>query len=105
MIAMLDGKPVSTPDRRPGPAFPTLLKEAPLSVADDVELSGGRANLVTLPAPEKASSINQPVRFNRQELNEILSLYGRMVADGEWRDYAIDHTKEKAVFSVFRRSS
>jgi hypothetical protein len=82
-----------------------LLQEAPLSVADDVELSGGRANLVILPAPEKAQAINQPVRFNRQELNEILSLYGRMVADGEWRDYAIDHMKEKAVFSVFRRSS
>jgi hypothetical protein len=76
-----------------------------LSVTDDVELSGGRANLVTLSAPEKAPPANQPVRFTRQELNEILSLYGRMVADGEWRDYAIDHMKEKAVFSVFRRSS
>jgi hypothetical protein len=76
-----------------------------LSVTDDVELSGGRANLVTLSALEKAPPANQPVRFNRQELNEILSVYGRMVADGEWRDYAIDQLKEKAVFSVFRRSS
>jgi hypothetical protein len=43
--------------------------------------------------------------FNRRELNEILALYGRKVAAGEWRDYAIDVSREKAVFSVFRRSS
>ena len=36
---------------------------------------------------------------------EILSLYGRMVAAGEWRDYAIDMGREKAVFSVFRRTT
>ena len=45
------------------------------------------------------------VAFNRRELNTILRLYGRMVADGEWRDYAIDLMKDRAVFSVFRRSS
>jgi hypothetical protein len=27
-----------------------------------------------------------------------------MVGEGEWRDYAIDHLKDKAVFSVFKRS-
>ena len=43
--------------------------------------------------------------FSRRELNEILALYGRKVAAGEWRDYAIDVGLEKAVFSVFRRSS
>jgi hypothetical protein len=43
--------------------------------------------------------------FNRRELNEILALYRRKVAAGEWRDYAIDVGWEKAVFSVFRRSS
>jgi hypothetical protein len=43
--------------------------------------------------------------FNRQELRQILALYGRKVADGEWRDYAIDFGREKAVFSAFRRSS
>jgi len=36
---------------------------------------------------------------------QILNVYGRKVAGGEWRDYAIDMLKEKAVFSVFRRSS
>jgi hypothetical protein len=48
-----------------------------------------------------------PVRvtFDRRELDRILRLYGRMVAAGEWRDYAIDFLKDRAVLSVFRRSS
>ena len=45
------------------------------------------------------------VRFDRAELNRILQLYGRMVAAGEWRDYAIDFLDEVAVFSIFRRAS
>jgi Protein of unknown function (DUF2794) len=47
----------------------------------------------------------QTVCFNRLELNEILLIYGRKVAAGEWRDYAIDFGREKAVVSVYRRSS
>jgi hypothetical protein len=43
--------------------------------------------------------------FERRELDRLLSLYGRMVAAGEWRDYAIDGLSEAAVFSVFRRAS
>ena len=45
------------------------------------------------------------VTFDRRELNRIFGLYGRKVAEGEWRDYAIDFLKDRAVFSVFRRSS
>ena len=45
------------------------------------------------------------VTFNRRELYHILDLYGRKVAAGEWRDYAIDFLKDRAVFSVFRRTS
>ncbi len=45
------------------------------------------------------------VFFTRLELNAILNLYGRNVAAGEWRDYAIDFGREKAVFSVFRHTS
>ncbi|HEU0223120.1 MAG TPA: DUF2794 domain-containing protein [Paracoccaceae bacterium] len=45
------------------------------------------------------------VTFNRSELNCILSLYGRMVAAGEWRDYAIAHLRDAAVFSVYRRAA
>src|ERR1700756_4820101 len=43
--------------------------------------------------------------FDRRELDQLLRLYGRMVAAGEWRDYAIDGLREAAVFSVFRRAS
>lgn len=52
-----------------------------------------------------AAPVTQRVTFNRLELDRILNLYGRMVADGEWRDYAIDFMKDRAVFSVFRRAS
>ena len=45
------------------------------------------------------------VTFSRRELDRILRLYGRKVAAGEWRDYAIDFLKDRAVFSVFRRAS
>jgi hypothetical protein len=52
-----------------------------------------------------AASAPAEVRFERRELDRILGVYGRKVADGEWRDYAIDFLKDRAVFSVFRRSS
>jgi hypothetical protein len=45
------------------------------------------------------------VTFDRPELNRILTVYGRMVAAGEWRDYALDFLDESAVFSIFRRAS
>jgi hypothetical protein len=45
------------------------------------------------------------VFFDRRELDQLLRLYGRRVAAGEWRDYAIDGLREAAVFSVFRRAA
>ena len=48
---------------------------------------------------------NEVVAFQRAELNIILSLYGRMVAAGEWRDYGISTLRDVAVFSVFRRTA
>ena len=48
---------------------------------------------------------NNVVSFQKPELTIILSLYGRMVASGEWRDYGISSLKEVAVFSVFRRTA
>jgi Protein of unknown function (DUF2794) len=57
------------------------------------------------PSPPTISTTTPVARFSRQELHTILNLYGRKVACGEWRDYAIDFGREKAVFSVFRRSS
>jgi hypothetical protein len=47
----------------------------------------------------------QIIRFDRQELNQLLSIYGRRVAEGEWRDYAIDMLRDRAVFSIFRRTA
>ncbi|MGH6735220.1 MAG: DUF2794 domain-containing protein [Methyloceanibacter sp.] len=55
--------------------------------------------------PSDTASRRGGIAFNRQELTQILDVYGRKVASGEWRDYAIDTHREKAVFSVFRRSS
>jgi hypothetical protein len=45
-----------------------------------------------------------PVFFDRRELDQILRVYGRMVASGEWRDYAMLGHKDVAEFAVFRRS-
>ncbi len=45
------------------------------------------------------------VGFDRLELSRILDLYGRMVAAGHWKDYAIDMSRDAAVFSAFRRAT
>ena len=52
-----------------------------------------------------AGVLPKEIRFDRAELSMILGLYGRHVASGEWRDYALDFGRETASFSVFRRSS
>ncbi|MEM9138336.1 MAG: DUF2794 domain-containing protein [Pseudomonadota bacterium] len=43
--------------------------------------------------------------FHRRELSLILAIYGRMLSAGIARDYAIDHLRDRAVFSIFRRAS
>ncbi|MEP7241503.1 MAG: DUF2794 domain-containing protein [Devosia sp.] len=45
------------------------------------------------------------VSFDRRELDTILGLYGRKVAEGEWRDYALDFLKDRALFSIYKRAS
>ena len=45
------------------------------------------------------------VHFHKTELGPIMSLYGRMVAAGEWRDYGIPALKDVAIFSIFRRAA
>ena len=45
------------------------------------------------------------VFFERRELNDLMRFYGRMVAAGEWRDYALDALPDRALFSVYRRTS
>src|SRR5689334_14006528 len=62
-------------------------------------------------APRRGGEFSRPpvpasrVTFSRRELDRILNLYGRKVAAGEWRDYAIDFLKDRAVFSIFRRTA
>lgn len=55
--------------------------------------------------PHGPPARTEQVAFDRRELGHILTLYGRMVAAGEWRDYGISHLSEVAVFSVFRRTA
>jgi hypothetical protein len=57
---------------------------------------------VVTPFPGSAPS---QVVFDRPQLERILNLYGRMVAAGHWRDYAIQFGKEVAVFACFRRAA
>ena len=71
------------------------------SMSEDTDPSESRAVARTATASPQPNAVT----FNRLELNRILNLYGRMVADGEWRDYAIDFLRDRAVFSVFRRAS
>jgi len=55
-------------------------------------------------ASQAAKSAGAVVSFDRRELRVIFDVYGIKVANGEWRDYALDFTASKAVFSVFRRA-
>jgi hypothetical protein len=57
-----------------------------------------------IPFP-KAQGAPSQVGFDRVELGRILDLYGRMVAAGHWRDYAIDLGRDAAVFAAFRRAA
>ncbi|MGL4495616.1 MAG: DUF2794 domain-containing protein [Beijerinckiaceae bacterium] len=64
------------------------------------------ADVIAWPPAQKASEkIPERVTFDRRELSDILDLYGRKVAAGEWRDYAINFERDRAVFSIFRRAS
>ncbi len=64
-------------------------KEAPAQAASKTGSPPGGADVIS---------------FSRDELQKIFNLYGRKVGDGEWRDYAIDFTPQKAVFSIYRRA-
>lgn len=75
-----------------------------MSEAEPIQFSP-RVHAGIAGAAHVTSSNSSATYFNRLELREILALYGRKVAAGEWRDYAIDFGREKAVFSAFRRAS
>jgi len=61
---------------------------------------------MTTPTPFPHQKITQEkVAFDRQEIGIIMSLYGRMVAAGEWRDYGMSFLKDVAVFAIFKRTA
>ena len=74
---------------------PALIVSLPLPLSAGASVSGSHMAVSSTPAV---------VAFDRLELRDLLNLYGRMVAAGEWRDYAMDFTPELAIFSVFRRA-
>jgi hypothetical protein len=57
------------------------------------------------PLPVNGQKTPEKVAFHRLELGLIMTIYGRMVAAGEWRDYGISMLKDVAVFSIFRRAA
>lgn len=70
----------------------------------------GMARLIAFDQPASPNRTVPPrapaaVSFDRRELTAILDIYGRKVAQGEWRDYAIDFLRERALFSIYRRAS
>lgn len=65
-----------------------------------------RVETPSFPAPRTNPRASAPVvSFDRRELQIILNLYGRKVAEGEWKDYAMDFTRDRAIFSIFRRAA
>lgn len=64
----------------------------------------GSGKLIRL-ADYRKDKLELPVTFTRRELDRILNLYGFMVGAGEWKDYAIDHLPDQALFSVYKRTS
>jgi len=64
--------------------------------------SGARAGEASTREPGRRA---EPIAFDRKELNIILNIYGQRVAEGEWRDYALDFGRDQATFSIFRRTS
>lgn len=74
-------------------------------MTDRSGMEGGDESAILIPLYEvRRDRQDIPVSFDRRELDHILRLYGRMVAANEWRDYSIDHLRERAVFSVYRRA-
>jgi len=72
---------------------------------DDDNRQGRDQGVLSLASRPDRSNIPEIVSFDRHELREIFNLYGRKVADGEWRDYAMDFNNGEAIFSIYRRAS
>jgi hypothetical protein len=86
------------------------MAENPEIALRSAELVRRSAEIVPFPSPPADSQVRarkfpEIVAFSRQELSLLLDVYGRKVAAGEWRDYALDMLVEGAYFSIFRRTS
>ena len=62
------------------------------------------SNIIPLSSPSKPKQTER-VSFNRRDIDTLIQFYSARVSSGEWRDYAIDMLKDRAVFSVFKRAS
>lgn len=67
--------------------------------------AGRTGQIVAFPGKGSTKGFADQVGFDREELQRILDLYGRMVAAGEWRDYAMSFDRQAATFAAFRRTA
>jgi hypothetical protein len=76
-------------------------------VFSPADKSQGNLSLVHVgePQAQHKSPVQTLIAFDRRELMQILSVYGRKVGQGEWRDYAMDFLKDRALFSIYARVS
>lgn len=109
-----DGTPKPAAERAENDTSRNFLPKDQFQAMIEQDPKGRRGHLLdnNHDAPDKVTSLHssrpkipQQVSFTRAEMMTILNVYGRMVAAGEWRDYAIDSLKEKAIFSIFRRTN
>src|SRR5690606_18068263 len=85
---------------RPCPCRQTVMKGRRMT-DHGAGTEGGDDSSIVVPLQEVLRGRDElPVTFHRRELDLILRVFGRMVAAGEWRDYAIDHLRDRAIFSV-----
>ncbi len=80
---------------------------ARLRIGLDSAAISGKAWGMNMQPPSRfpTNSAQMPVAFDRREMSHILSVYGKMVAAGEWRDYGISNLRDMAIFSIFRRTA
>ncbi len=64
-----------------------------------------QSTIIPFSPPQHGKAAQQSIFFERSEFEAILNVYGKMVASGYWKDYAISGTKDVATFAVFQKAS
>lgn len=86
--------------------FRNRLEKIPIQFHGCTMSSSSTSNVIPLGVPQPNSAkAPELVMFQRRELDALIQMYSARVGTGEWRDYAIDMLKDRAVFSVFKRAS